>query len=159
MACYMLRFMRNALIAVLVIIVCVLVYQNHKLSSAKPKVQLASVSLVASLELQAQCAKQANIVAKTPDYNGNLPSGSENHYSLTLGRCFVSTESTKFSKGALIESKLVQDAFEQKVYGSFLSVSTRDKPVTCEVWKPNGEEISCNSSQQFDELMKLFMES
>jgi hypothetical protein len=58
----------------------------------------------------------------------------------------------------------VRDAFEGKRYGTYVWHTETSKkylvvpPFTCEVTLPTGEQKACHSMDEFEELVKVYME-
>ena len=61
-------------------------------------------------------------------------------------------------------NKSLEDAFEGKEYAEFMWINNSGKkywevsPSICKVTLPSGQEQICNSSDEFDELIKPYME-
>jgi hypothetical protein len=116
----------------------------------------------ASLELQGKCARQAQEFLSQFE-NSDLHE-AVNHYNARLNKCFVETRRVKFDFGTHTTSEVVSDAFEGKDYGSFIFVGKPNvadylvSPLECEVTLPSGEKKNCSSSDEFDELVKQYME-
>ena len=114
----------------------------------------------ASLDLQEKCAKQSQAAFKRDGFEKEQLASFSNHYSEKLNRCFVEYESTN----ANFVTKVVSDAFEGKVYGSYMWRPDKVKkywevpPIQCTVTLPSGEKKTCHSSDEFDSLVKEYME-
>ena len=115
-----------------------------------------------TLEFQDKCAKQAKVVFDSERRGKDDITSYTNHYNATVNKCFIeeySNEPHIFSV-----SRTVSDAFEGKEYGQyFWSNPERKKywevpPTLCKVTPLSGEETFCNSSEEFDGLIKQFME-
>jgi hypothetical protein len=63
-----------------------------------------------------------------------------------------------------MQSKNLSDAFEGKVYGSYVWVNTQHKkfwevdPMECYVVSPTGERKECKSSDEYDSLSSAYLE-
>ena len=134
--------------------------QRRRLQELTAK--LDSAPKTASLELQAKCAKQAQEYLsqfQIPDLIDE-----RNHYNVGLNKCFVETTSASFQFGNHTTSKVLNDAFEGNEYGSYILVVTPNKadwqvaPVECRVTLPSGAETICHSSDEFDALVKQYMQ-
>jgi hypothetical protein len=132
--------------------------QVHELTA-----KLDSTKQSASFEFQEKCAKQAKEYLSQFDNHDVVE--SLNHYNAKLNKCFVETRSESFSNGyPHSETKILTDAFEGKDYGEYIFISTPNKPdylgspAECEVTLPSGEETTCHSSDEFDALVKQYME-
>jgi hypothetical protein len=116
----------------------------------------------ASLELQEKCAKQAQIYLSQFETRDVVE--TRNHFNVGLNKCFVETRAVKFEFGNHSETRVVNDAFEGKEYGLYMFVGEPKKPdyavepADCKVTAISGEEIVCHSSDEFDALVKKFME-
>ncbi len=129
--------------------------------------KLDAIPKTASLELQGKCAAQAReefILEgyKTTDQFASFSS----HYNLKLNKCFVLTQNTdtKTSRGEIVTSETLVDAFEGKVFGTYIWSSRKGKkfwevpPLQCKVTLTSGEDQVCHSSDEFDEGVKHYME-
>ena len=85
-----------------------------------------------------------------------------NHNNLTLNKCFM--EMHLASPEPLVVSRRVVDAFEGKIYAEYLWTNPQGKqywevePTLCSVTGVSGEETACTSSEEFDQLIKQYME-
>ena len=135
--------------------------QNEEL-----KAQLKQQQTAANLDLQGKCAKQAGEAFKVQGYEKEQYANYTNHYNAKLNKCFIKIESmdTKTAKGTFFTNKVVMDAFEGKGYAEYMWMSDKVKkywdvpPKLCKVTVPSGEEKVCKSSEEFDELLKPYME-
>ena len=75
-----------------------------------------------------------------------------NHYNQKLNKCFMQVESSD----VMGTGKTISDAFEGKVY-AVLGLRG-DEVKKCSVTLPSGEERICHSSEEFDALVKQYME-
>jgi hypothetical protein len=134
--------------------------QRRQLQELNAK--LESKSKTTSLELQAECAKQAHEAFKLNGWEGNQWASFTNHYNEKLNKCFVEIENTdtKTSPGKIGVTNTVSDAFEGKVYGQYIWISEKNKqyfevpPFQCEVTLTSGEKKICRSSDEFDALIR-----
>lgn len=119
-----------------------------------------------SLDLQEKCAVGAREAFKRDGWEGTEGAMFSNHYDEKLNKCFVQVEHTdiKTSPGTEVVSKVVSDAFEGKVYATYMWRSDKVKkywevpPLQCSVMLPSGEDKTCRSSGEFDTLVKQYME-
>jgi hypothetical protein len=140
--------------------------------SLHPALAEDKLSATANLELQEKCAKQAREQFKLDrrDYEEDAAKAGAakedyavftNHYNEKLNKCFMVTES---QVSGTTTYKFLSDAFERKLYGSYNWQMVPGKkywevpPRTCTVTLPTGEEKICHSSDEFDELIKYYME-
>ena len=170
--------MRDALTFALLVAVCVLGWMAHTQSVSNSTIQreihdLAAKSEskpVASLELQEKCAAQARKEYNASGWNDTKEhplAGFTNHYNVKLGKCFMVIEDTTDAKprdGTVFTNKLVSDAFEGKSYAEYVWRSDKVKkywevkPFVCKVTLPSGEEQNCESSDEWEELVKAYMQ-
>jgi hypothetical protein len=163
--------MRNFLIAVLAIAVCVLGFMVHSLNVTvntlkQPQKSADSTPTVPSIELQSRCAKQAEEVFKSGGWSRKSFADYISHFNVKLGRCFVEISDTTADKATASSSRSLSDAFEGKEYGSYVWVNVLSQhkkywevaPTECKVTMPSGEEKTCQSIEEFDTLAKAYME-
>ena len=120
----------------------------------------------AGLELQAKCSEQASKVFADMGYAKNPLAGYENHYSSAINKCFIHIQNTdsKVDPGTIWTYRNVFDAFEGKAYGTFAWHTEKGKkywevpPFQCEVTLMSAEKKLCQSSDEFTELVKVYME-
>lgn len=140
--------------------------QQRKLQELNAKLESNSTPSV-SLELQEKCARQAREEFKHEGLEGKQTAEFANHYNPKLGKCFVEVEYTDFKSGGIFVSKTVVDAFEGRVYATYIwNNNTKKKywevaPLKCSVTLLSGEEKLCNSEdgpEGFNGLVKQYME-
>lgn len=118
----------------------------------------------ANLEFQKKCADQAAAVFKELGWNKKPWAVYSNHYQPTMNKCFVRIENTAIENHAPSTSINVSDAFEGKVYADYFWLNSEGKkywevkPFMCKVTLLSGEEKVCQSKEEFDELVKVYME-
>jgi hypothetical protein len=135
--------------------------QNRELTA-----KLEALGKSKTLDLQEQCAKQAEEVFKFGKWDKESLADYTNHYNATLNKCFIEIQSmdAKTAPPDIFTNKTVSDAFEGKGYGEYMWKSDRVKkywevpPLQCRVTLPSGEERFCHSSDEFDQLIKQYME-
>lgn len=119
-----------------------------------------------SLKLQEQCARQAATVFKSDGWEKEQMAGFEDHYNGKMNRCFIIEENTdvKTTPGRVSHSKTMFDAFERKNLANYFWRSDKTKkywevaPFQCDVMMPSGEKRTCRSSDEFDDLIKVYMQ-
>jgi hypothetical protein len=113
----------------------------------------------AALEVQARCAKQAEVVYEGYQFSTER-SVYVNHYNPKLDRCFVEVTDTEDKDGNLTVFKELVDAFEGKDYGDYFWANTKRQaePSMCKVTTPDGQEVYCHSEDEFESLVKKYME-
>jgi Tfp pilus assembly protein PilV len=160
--------MRGLLTAGLIVVVCVLGFMT--MSQSKQIAELRNIHtgeaaqpVAANLDLQAKCARQAAVMFHELGYTMD-DSDYVNHYNMKLGRCFMQISKTKMAGTSPSTTKSLSDAFEGKVFGSYLWINTQNKkywevaPWECKVTLPSGEEKQCKSSDEYDALSKAYLE-
>jgi hypothetical protein len=120
----------------------------------------------ASLEYQEKCAAQAKRTFDELGYKARKLAGYENHYNAKMNRCFVEIDDTDTSYSPTIWThKILQDAYEGKMYGQYHWHTMKDKkywevpPFQCKVLSLSGEDQSCNSDEEYETLIKVYMEN
>jgi hypothetical protein len=169
------RKMRNAVLLFLVMAVGVLsfVVWSHEIALKQQQWQLKDVtakleakSKAANLELQEKCAKQASELFSSEGWAKEQMAGFENHYNEKLNRCFIMVENTdaKTTPGRISNSKFLSDAFERKILANYFWMSDTTKkyrevpPFQCDVTLPSGEKKICHSSDEFDQLVREYLQ-
>jgi hypothetical protein len=139
--------------------------RQERLQVQELTAKLDSAPKTASLELQEKCAKQAREEFNAyweRDENADFT----NHYNTKLNKCFVLIRyiDTKTVPGDIWTHRELFDAFESKDYGEYDWKTEKGKkywevpPVVCKVTRSSGEETICHSSDEFDALVKEYME-
>ena len=167
--------MRNLLIVLLTMSVGalgLLLYSNTaELRKQQQRVdgisaKLESLPKTISFDLQERCARQATQEYKRQGYATHQMADFTNHYNSKLNKCFMQIQDTDSNsvRGTIITSKQLSDAFEGKVYGNYIWNTEKNKkfwevpPLECTVTLPSGEQTICHSSEEFDSLVKQYME-
>lgn len=119
-------------------------------------------------EVQAKCADQARKVFDASGYSKSEFATYENHYAAKLDKCMMRVLRTEVQTGrekAIWIYINVLDPFEGKLYGTYSWHTETNKkkylvapPFTCEVTLPTGEQRTCHSTHEFEELVKPYME-
>jgi hypothetical protein len=113
----------------------------------------------ANLERQAKCSEQARKVFADLGYDAAKDLASyESHYNSQMNKCFIDIDHLVLSRGRLHRVRDVSDAFEGKQYGTFMEGVEPNKPFICEVTLTSGEKPQCQSSDEFDEVVKTYMQ-
>jgi hypothetical protein len=120
-------------------------------------------STVQQFNFEERCAKQAGEDFKQWGWDKKGPTVvSGNHYNQKLNRCFMLIEDNNIA--GLVQTKTLVDVFEGKTLGFYMWRGQKDKkywevpPSWCEVTLPSGEKKVCKSGEEFDELVKVYME-
>jgi hypothetical protein len=114
--------------------------------------------------MQTKCAQQARVEFKA--WEKELTANFTNHYNVKVNKCFVEITNMGSDRKPHVPTvnRIVSDAFEGKVYGEYMWMNLKGKkywevePFLCRVTSLSGEETVCTSSEQFDSLIKQFME-
>ena len=126
--------------------------------------QLKSNAAIADLELQGKCARQAGEEFKLEGLEKEPFAGFSNHFNKNMGKCFVLTQNTSTQHGSVMTAKTLADAYEGRVLGTYIWINSTGRkywevtPTECDVITPSGEKKLCHSSDEFDELVKVYME-
>lgn len=163
--------MKNSAIVLLLISVValgMLLYrQTAALREQRRQVQeldakLDAVSKAAGFDLQAKCAKRALDVWKAGGWDHKKTATYSNHYNEKLNKCFMRIDTTTEESGADVTFETVMDAFESKGYAEFIwkvdHKSGDSKSMRCSALLPSGEAITCTSPEEFDAIIKQYME-
>lgn len=165
----------RVIISLLIVAFIALAYLAHSQSSTLKQqekeirelgAKVQAMPKNASIELQEKCARQAREEFITEGLQKEELADFSNHYNVALNKCFVLVENTdaKTAPGTIWINKTLVDAFEGKVYGNYMWRSDKVKkywqvpPVQCKVTTLSGEEKNCTSSDEFDALVKQYME-
>jgi hypothetical protein len=128
--------------------------QNKELTERLATLE-ANSRQAAALDVQAKCAKQAEVVYKSNDYPKTELSSYTNHYNAKLNKCFVEITDMPEANGTLETFITLMDAFEGKDYGDYFG---KNRTAQCKVVTPNGQDKNCDSRDEFDLLVKPYME-
>lgn len=87
-----------------------------------------------------------------------------NHYDQARSICFMIITSTTSSTESILTSNSLSDAFEGKEYGSYISNlstarGTSARLIDCYVLSAGRTKQLCRSEDEFNELVKPYMES
>ncbi|HWY54260.1 MAG TPA: hypothetical protein VNZ03_07340 [Terriglobales bacterium] len=168
--------MKNFFLALLFIAVVVLSFitftQRTALHQEQDQVRQLNAKLeeatskAASFDREEKCAKQAREEYRSDGWEKREMAGFTNHFNPKLNKCFMEIQDTdaKSSPGTIFTTKTLSDAFEGKVYGNYSWGTQKGKkywevpPLECDVVLPTGEKKICHSSDEFDELIKVYVE-
>jgi hypothetical protein len=139
-------------------------YQQRQIHGFEEK--LVARAKTDLLDLQDRCAKQAEHEFLSLGHRKGGTDIYANHYNAKLNKCFMLIESTdaRTTPGTIWTKKNLSDAFEGKVYGDYAWHTDKVKkdrevpPIRCKVTLPSGEEKVCASSDEFDALIKIYVE-
>lgn len=118
-------------------------------------------------EVQAKCAQQAGKAFDGLGYSKTEFTAYESHYAAKLDKCMMRVLHTdaQTARGKAVWAYVsVLDASGGKQYGAYAWHTETSKkfvivpPVTCEVTLSTGEQKTCRSMEEFNELVKVYME-
>lgn len=118
----------------------------------------------ANLDLQAKCAQEARLAYNESGLKKDALSSYTNHYNRTLNKCFVMFGTLKSEGNGLTVYKSIMDAFEGKGYAEYYWSNPQSKPgwevkpTVCTVTLLSGEDQNCESVEEFEQLIKVYME-
>ena len=121
----------------------------------------------ANLDMQAKCAQEARLVYNESGLKREEKdawSDYTNHYNRRLNKCFVMFDTSQWHGSGFTVYKSVLDAFEGRGYGEYFWSNPRDKPAwevkptVCRVTLLSGEHKDCESVEEFEQLIKVYME-
>jgi len=138
---------------------------QNQLLGLQRQVEANSVPRTAPLEYQEKCAEQAGKAFREIGYTPKDMAGYENHYNTKLNKCFLLAQNTDAKHSPTIWTfKSLSDAYEGKSYGEYSWHTVKDKkywevpPFSCKVVLPSDEEHICKSDEEFEELIKVYMQ-
>jgi TolA-binding protein len=165
--------MKNASTILLIVAVGLLAFllysQNSALRQERQRIQelnekVESLSKKNDLDAQEKCARQSREAFKRDGWEKEKGALFSNHYNEKLNRCFMQVDNTDTKPEFPVVSKVVSDAFEGKVYATYMWRADKVKkfwevpPFMCTVTLPSGEDKDCHSSDEFDALVKAYLE-
>jgi hypothetical protein len=115
-----------------------------------------------NLDLQQKCAAQARAVFKGDGGAKVLGGDFVNHYHPKANKCFMSISSVGSKPPSA--SRTLVDAFEGKTYADYYWINVEGKrfdevkPTACSVTRLNGEVVRCHSIEEYEMLVKEFLE-
>ncbi len=122
--------------------------------------------LTAALQMQGQCARQADKLVRDMGGAGETKQGNtvsftdfQSHYNTSLKKCFVLIQTT-WTGGEGIGNRLVDlmDAYERRDYAQFNSWATRADSVNCELAPSLTDKTFCHSEDEFRAFVARYME-
>jgi|SRR5579862_1677852 len=121
----------------------------------------------ANLDEQKKCDAQANkVYHQSRELDGHHTEDSTgmnyytSHFDPSLNSCYVWIRWAKMDKDGFAFANTVEDAFEGRVYASFMWMNLNGKkawevkPIECWVKPRKQEKISCESEDDFDKLVE-----
>ncbi len=139
---------KNLLIGILVALVLLLIHRIYQLPMKSST----------NLGLQEQCSKEARAEYLATGHTETDPTdGFEDHYSARLARCFVKIYSTTIGKTSLSTAMSLEDANERKVYGEYMGTYGIN-PIARYVVSVSGSQESCHSAEEFEALIKPYLQ-
>jgi hypothetical protein len=100
------------------------------------------------------CANQGARMANEETLRVSSNAAIETHYNARLHTCFMTIE----TQSGTIETKMLLDAYAQRTFASYFSM--RDKPsmTTCVLMPDTKDQKRCNSREEFDSFIELYLE-
>jgi hypothetical protein len=154
----------SALLSAAVIALGVLLYRQESAIRSQER-QIAALTATPKaeaypLEFQERCAEQARKSFKELGYKTTDMASYESHYNARIKKCFIQVAYSD----ANAQSRNVSDAYEGKSYAEYMFISDKVKkywevkPFICRATLLTGESQQCQSTDEFDELIKVYME-
>jgi hypothetical protein len=131
------------------------------LAASLTQAQTSVAPHAATLVQQKMCDEQAWKKYHEDNPKAGPLSSYTSHYDVSANVCYIMVHSYESSGGTPAISTLVYDAFEGRMYASYMWMNTEKKkgwvePLECYV-KPRGQEqINCKSSDEFDRLVDKY---
>jgi hypothetical protein len=155
----------------IVILLCCLVVQSCSRSGSKPVPKPEDTSdpprlfepHIATLAEQKMCDEQAaKRFDEYTDRKNRDYSSYTSHYDPTVNVCYVRVNQTFVAGKIPGNSIMVSDAFEGRVYGSYVWSNPLGKkywevaPIECHIDIPGKDSIKCALSDEFDSLTEKY---
>ena len=124
----------------------------------------ALLPMNASLKLQDICAKRAQAFYSLGGYDRRIVTRFANHYDAKLNRCFVEIGESMVG-GQPLSSTSLMDAFENREIGQYVYIlrGGTHAPETivaaCHVTTPDGKDRRCMSEEEFEALIKPYLDN
>jgi Rap1a immunity proteins len=125
----------------------------------------APVAHSQSLSSQAICAAQAKKMLEEWQASTKFILVSySNHYNTKLGKCLMLIEYRQMVGGNPTQSKVLMDAFEERVYADYFWINTEKKkywevpPTNCHLTPSYGKTKDCKSEEEFDAFVAGYTE-
>lgn len=128
------------------------------------RAELEKQKQAVNLDLQAKCATQARSVFREQGWDKEQLASYTNHYHRKLNKCFIEISNTAMHNNVPSANIALQDAFEGRPYGEYAWVNPQQKkywevkPFMCKVTLLSGEEKICVSQDEFEKLIRPYME-
>lgn len=140
--------------------------QQREIESLKATLATVQQPIVVSLAVQERCAKQARAEFVAEGENKRQLAEYTHHYSAKQNKCFVAIRDTdtKGTPGTIYVNEQIIDAFEGKVYATYLWRTDKAEkfwevpPAECKVAMISGAEKQCQSRVEFDMLVRQYMD-
>ena len=154
----------------LIILIGIMRTQSNNVQELQSEVRDLNAKLAARSkadEIQASCAAKTGKVFETLGYPRSEFAGYESHYNAKLDRCMLRVlhTDTQSTGGKMIWVYInLLDASDGKQYGTYAWHNVASKkflivpPATCEVILPGGEQKTCHSLAEFEELVKAYLQ-
>ena len=117
---------------------------------------------LATLAQQKMCAEQSEKQFNSTGASKSSAADFTSHYDARANVCYIMVHDAGVSYGNPTVSDVVYDAYEGRVYANYMWINSQKKkywevgPMECDV-KPRGQpEITCKSSNEFEELIDKY---
>jgi hypothetical protein len=139
--------------------------QRNQLLDLQKKVAADLAPKTAPIEYQEKCAEQARRAFNEMGYKPKDFAVYENHYNTKLSKCFIMIQNTDTTYSPTIWThKSLLDAYEGRAYAEYSWHTVKNKkywevpPFMCKVILPTGEDHYCKSDEEFEELIRSYMQ-
>ena len=123
--------------------------------------KIKSTEQAANLEYQTKCYEQAHKEFALYGWDKKPLTSYSNHYNEKLNKCFMKIEDDSIPG---FKTEILSDAFEGATYATYMWQAKKGKkywevpPFMCDVKDLAGNKKVCNSSDEFDSLLKVYMD-
>lgn len=154
----------------LIILIGIMRTQSNNIQELQGEVRQLNAKLAEGAradEVQRACAAQAGKVFDAAGYPKSDFAAYASHYAAKLDKCMMRVLHTdaQSARGKMIWLYVnVLDASDGRQYGTYTWHTLSSKkflivpPATCEVTLPTGEQKTCHSMDEFEELVKVYTE-
>jgi len=122
---------------------------------------LKKAALKANLDSQEKCAKDAEEEFTSERWVSDA--SFTDHYSKALNKCFIRVQWLESRQKGPYPGQylhvLLSDAFEKKNYAELHRSLAELNPLQCTVTLPSGQQKTCTSSREFEELISTYMDN
>lgn len=159
------RLIALVLLAATIGLIALASHQSATIKEQETQLAAANDRLTAeSIAVQSQCAKQARLAWLDMGFTSKDLASYQNHFNVRLKKCMVYLQTQTYSGSVGIEMGTVFDAFENRDYGKYMWKNSTEKkyyevaPLACDVESSTGESQTCHSKDEFEQMIKVYME-